>query len=467
MKSLSEWLAIGLLALTLSGNVAVAETDATLISENQALALFFQRNLNLLLAQYNIDSALANEVIASAIPNPSFNVEIFELSKNSNQILSSHTPSGGTINTGGSIGCTPSSSLAPGASHNCGAGEWYTFSQLVEMAGKRGLRMQSANLATQAAESDFRDAVRIFSNMVRGSYYALLQAQKNRWLAQDIVNFYQEILQSNRLKAQAGAIADSDLLKMEIEALQASSDLDNAEAAVEQAQAGLAVMLNWPDKSMKFLTDEQWPPFKNLGQDLSADKLLNKALALRPDLQGDKLRADKAEKDLARARRLSIPDITVNIGEARDPGNTVLNTYFVGVSIPLPLFYQYQGEKSQSAVTLNQTRLAAEQTELQVRNDLESALAAWKSANMVMKIYENKLVTQATQVRERLALAYQRGATTVLDFIQAQRDYKKVMLEYYTAGVNRVNAYYNLAAAIGVEPNAEFAHNADLPVEAE
>jgi cobalt-zinc-cadmium efflux system outer membrane protein len=186
---------------------------------------------------------------------------------------------------------------------------------------------------------------------------------------------------------------------------------------------------------------------------------------LRPDLFADKLRADQAEKYLDRARRLKFPDITFNAGYARDPGNTVLNTGFMGVSIPLPLFYQYQGEESQSAVTLNQMRLAAEQTELGIRSDVENALAAWKSADSIMQRYENELLNRAGKVRERMELAYQHGGTSVLDFIQAQRDYKAVMLEYFTAATNRVNSYYDLAKSLGVEPDAEMSRNIDFPLE--
>ena len=429
---------------------AQAMAEPIKLTEKQAIALFYQRNLDLLVARYNIENAMAQEIIASAIPNPSISIQINELSRNPGQ-------------NSNAIGCPPSSAAA-GQNVNCGSAPYYTFSQLIEMAGKRGLRMQSAAIAMQAAESDFSDAVRILTNMVRDAYYGLLQAQKNCWLAQEIVNYYKDIVSSNRFRHQAGDIAESDLLRIEMEALRAQSDLDNAEAAVEQAQAALAVTLNWPDKSMQFVVEEQWPTIKNIGQNFSPDVLLNKALVLRPDLQGDRLRADQAEKDLIRARRLKIPDITFNGGFAHDPGNTVLNTGFFGISVPLPVFYQYNGEEDQAATSLNQMRLAAEETELGIRSDVENSLATWKSANSVMNRYESELLDRARKLRERMELAYRKGGTTVLDFIQAQRDYKSVMLDYYTAATNRVNAYYDLAKALGIEPNAELTQHVEDPM---
>lgn len=420
------------------------------VSEKQIITLFFQRNLGLLVARYNIENALAQEIISSTIPNPVISIEVLELSQNPGQNSTS-------------IGCAQTF-VNSGFSHNCGPAEYYSFSQLIEMAGKRGLRMQSSAIATQAAESDFRDAVRMLINILRGAYYNLVKFQKNQWLAHETLNSYQKIININRLRFQAGDIAESDLLRLEIEAMRAQSNLDNANAAIEQAQAALANSLNWPNKSMEFVAEEQWPKLKNLGQDQPLNELLNKALSLRPDLQADKLRADQAEKDLIRARRLKFPDVTFNAGYARDPGNTVLNTGFMGISVPLPLFYQYQGEESQSAVNLNEMRLAVEQTELDIRLDVENALAAWKSANKILQRYDNELLPRAKWVKERMEIAYQKGGTSVLDFIQAERDYKTVLTDYFAAETNRIIAYYNLATSLGIEPDADQSDHLDFSI---
>ena len=439
--------ALGILLL-LSGGAVHAE--AVNITENQAIELFFQRNLDLLAARYNIENAQANQIIASAIPNPTIGIEVLELGHNINQ-------------NSNAIGCSQTLGKT-GQNHNCGPAEYYTFTQLIEMAGRRGLRMQSTAIATQAAESDFRDAVRIFTNMVRDAYYGLVQAQKNRWLAQEIVNYYKDIVGDNRLRYQAGDIAETDFMRIEMEEMRAKSDLDNAQAGVEQTQATLAQILNWSDKSLDFIAAEDWPKFSDIGQTLKREAMINKALALRPDLLGDKQRADQAEKDLIRALRLKYPDLTFNAGQARDPSNTVLNTFFLGVSAQVPLFYQFQGEENQALVNLKQLRVAAEQTELGVRADVVNALAAWNSSNKVVQRFETELLDRARKVRERMELAYMKGGTTVLDFIDAQRDYKSVMLDYYTAAINRVNAYYDLAKALGMEPNAELTKNTENPM---
>lgn len=402
------------------------------LSIDEALSLFYQRNLDLIAAQYNIDESRAEALIASAIPNPTLGIQISELSNRPNM-------------GSNASGCNHDSTVS------CGPAEYFSFSQLIEVAGKRGLRMESSGFAIQAAESDLRDAVRIFSNMVRDAYYSLLQAQKNRSLAQEIVGHYQEISKANNLRMKSGDISESDFLRVKMEAMRAQSDLDSAQTALEKAQAGLAMLLRWPDSSLQYEADEQWPEIKDIGQTLSKDELIDKALQQRPDLQADKQRAQQAEKELELARRLKYPDVTLNAGYARDPSNNALNSFFVGVNVPVPLFYQYQGESDKAAVNLNKNQLAVEQTELGIRNDVASALATWNSSDKIVKRFQDGLLDDALAVRNSSELAYNKGATSVLDFIEAQRSYKNVMRDYTEAMINRTNAYYDLASSLGEE----------------
>lgn len=420
--------------LGLLGSVMAFQAQAQTVplSIDEALAIFYQRNLDLIAAQYNIDQSRADAVIAAAIPNPTLGVQISEISNRPNM-------------GSNASGCNHDASVS------CGPAEYFSFSQLIEVAGKRGLRIESSGFATQAAESDFRDAVRIFSNMVRDAYYDLLLAQKNHWLAQEIVDHYHAISKANQLRMNSGDIAESDFLRVKMEAMRAQSDLDTAQTAVEQAQAGLAVILRWPKDGLAFEAKEQWPEIKDLGQNGSLDALINTALQQRPDLLADKQRAAQTEKELELARRLKYPDVTVNAGYARDPSNNTLNSFFVGVSVPVPLFDQYQGQSDKAAVALNQNQLTVEQTELGIRNDVANTLATWHSTDKIVQRFQSGLLDDALAVRNSAELAYSKGATGVLDFIEAQRSYKNVMRDYSQALINRANAYYDLAKALGEE----------------
>ena len=117
----------------------------------------------------------------------------------------------------------------------------------------------------------------------------------------------------------------------------------------------------------------------------------------------------------------------------------------------MPIFYQYKGEEDKASVNLSQSRVTAEQTELAVKNDVISALATWSRADKIVQRFKDGLLNDALSVRNSSELAYSKGATSVLDFIEAQRSYKNVMRDYYAAEINRATAYYNLEKALGVD----------------
>ena len=53
-----------------------AQGQTVPLSIDEALAIFYQRNLDLIAAQYNIDQSQADAIIASAIPNPTFGFQL-------------------------------------------------------------------------------------------------------------------------------------------------------------------------------------------------------------------------------------------------------------------------------------------------------------------------------------------------------------------------------------------------------
>jgi cobalt-zinc-cadmium efflux system outer membrane protein len=69
--------------------------------------------------------------------------------------------------------------------------------------------------------------------------------------------------------------------------------------------------------------------------------------------------------------------------------------------------------------------------------------------------FQDGLLDDALAVRNSSELAYSKGATSVLDFIEAQRSYKNVMHDFYAAEINRANAYYDLEKSLGVELDAD------------
>lgn len=405
-----------LLNLWLSASWAAAEP----LSESQVIGLFYARNLSLISAEFGLETAQAQKVIAAAIPNPELNLYSQELAPN-----------------------YPISSNGPVI--------YVSVSQLIETAGKRRLRMENSLLGEQAAESDLRDAIRILTQAVRRAYYDLLLAQETMDATQEQSRHVQRLVEVQKKRFDVGDISERDLTRIKIEALKSQSDIDKNTAQIVSARSQLAVFLAWPENTGSMSVKDQWPDGKALGGLKDEVSAMNAALERRPDLLATRTRYTQAKQgvDLAKAQR--IPDVKITAGFAHDLGNYVQNSATLGLSVPLPLFYRQEGEIAQAGIRSNDAELRVRQTEVAVRSEVSTAFAAWISANTIVKRFETEVMQKAKHIRDSAEIAYTNGSTDILDLIQAQRDYRNTILDYYQAQANRAYAYADLKMAIGEE----------------
>ena len=409
-------------AITLQAEAVSAGPLA--ITEQQAIALFYQRNLGLIAASLNIDDAQAQEIIAAAIPNPVFSLIVSEL----NPKISRPENRGQAV-----------PAVLP------------QIQQLIETAGKRRLRIESSELATEAVNFDVQDVARVLTNAVRRSYYNLLLAQKTLKVASDNLERYREILRVNEVRLKVGDVAAVDFIRIEVESLKIQGDQDQARAALNQARADLLLLLGWPENSIEITAVEAWPEAAPEIALARQDQLVERALERRPDMKAARIRIAQAKKMLTLAQRLVIPDVTISAFYERDAGNFFPNSGGVGISLPIPLFYQQKGQISKARVGVTTAELALAQSEQGVRTEVLKASASWQSADAIARRFETSVVKRIETLRKAREIAYQKGAVGVLDLIDAERSYKAIMLDYYTALANRSKAWADLLMAYGEE----------------
>ncbi|WP_256377066.1 TolC family protein [Nitrosospira multiformis] len=394
------------------------------ITEQQAIALFYQRNLHLIAASLNIDNAEAQEIIAGAIPNPVFSFTLQEL--------------------------TPKA-FARESRHLAVPAQVPQIQQLIETAGKRRLRIESSELATEAVNFDVQDVARLLTNAVRHNFYNLLLAQKTVSVANNNLEHYLELVRVNEIRLKAGDIPPMEVVRIEVESIKAQADRDRAQAELNQAQADLLLLLGWPEDSPEISAVEAWPEAIPEIAMIGQEELVRGALDRRPDMRAARVRIAQARKMLTLAQRQIIPDVTISAFYARDQGNQFANTGGVGISVPIPLFYQQKGEISQARVGLNSSELALRQIEQSVRTEVMKAAAAWRSADTIARRFEASVTGKVEVLRKSQETAYRKGAVGVLELIDSQRSYRAIMLDYYTALANRSKAWADLLMAYGEE----------------
>ena len=168
------------------------------------------------------------------------------------------------------------------------------------------------------------------------------------------------------------------------------------------------------------------------------------AMDTRPDLKAAVEAVDKAKTDnkLAIANGTSDPTWGFDIGR-----NPPLPSYIgFSVSFPLRIFDKNQGEKLRTKLDIDRADKARLAAEAQVLSDVDTAHATVASAIELLKPYKKEYLPQATEVREIVTFAYQRGGASLIDFLDAQKQYRDIQLNY----VNLVGSYLTAASQLNL-----------------
>jgi cobalt-zinc-cadmium efflux system outer membrane protein len=121
-----------------------------------------------------------------------------------------------------------------------------------------------------------------------------------------------------------------------------------------------------------------------------------------------------------------------------------LNTLGASVSIPLRIFDHNQGEKLRTKIDIKRNEKLRQGVETQVFSDVDSAYATLGSNITLLKPYKQQYLEQAVRVRDTVLFSYQHGGAALLDFLNAESEYRAVELNY----VNLVGSYLTAAAQL-------------------
>jgi len=372
-------------------------------------------NTTLLAGLLNIDELKAEEITAHLRPNPDFT-----LSADGTQITPSNgvwQPLAGTF-------------ISPGVSY------------LFERRNKRNLRYQVAKQGTAIGVAQQADLERTLLFNLRSVFVGVLQAKAVLHLAEDNLDYYDKVLKISRDRYEAGDIAQIDLDRLELQRLQYESDLQTALVNLRTTKINLLALLDDHRPVDSFDLEGQF----DFSEELAAlDDYRKDAFDARPDLRAAVLSVQQAETSYQLAEANGSTDPTVSAwythnGSYNNP--EALNTLGVSLSIPLRIFDRNQGEKLRTKIDINRNQKLRQGVEIQVYSDVDSAYALLASNIALLKPYKRQYLDQAVRVRDTVFFSYQHGGASLLDFLNAEADYRTVQLNY----VNLVAAYLTTAA---------------------
>jgi cobalt-zinc-cadmium efflux system outer membrane protein len=416
MKGLSQRLCLASLVTALLAQTCLAQKALTW---QEVRDKFEVANPSLLAGQIGVDESRANEITAYLRPNPNLAILADQID-----------PFPGGPSHG------PFSFLLPSA----------TLTYLHERQHKRELRLDSAKEATGIAISQQADLERTLLFNLRSAFVQTLQQKAVLDLARENLSYYDHVLDVNRDRYKAGAIAQVDLDRLELQRVQYESDLQTAEVNLRTAKIQMLALLNDRTPIEQF---DVTGPFDFSPQVAPLDDVRQAALDTRPDLRAALQSVEKARTDHRLAVSMGSTDPTFGVDVGRNPP---IDQYFgVSVSIPLRFFDRNQGEKQRTQLDIDRNQRLMDATRAQVFSDVDSAYATLASTVALLQPYKAHYLQQALRVRDTISFSYEHGAASLLDFLNAQADYRGVQLNYLTLVGSYLDAAGQLNMAVGRE----------------
>jgi cobalt-zinc-cadmium efflux system outer membrane protein len=324
-------------------------------------------------------------------------------------------------------------------------------SYLIERRNKRNLRLESATGATAIAESQAADLARTLLFNLRTAFNQALQSKAILAAASEGLEYYDRMLGLSRERFRAGDIAQVDLDRLELQRVQFESDVRTAEVNARTAKIQLLALLNDRTPVDQFDVTGQ---FDFSEQILVLDELRETALTTRPDLRAAAQAIDKAKTDYRLAAANGATDPTLSTWYSHNPSfNNPFdnNTIGVSASIPLRIFDRNQGEKARTQLDIRRNERLEQAARAQVFSDVDSAYATLNSSLALLRPYKSKYLQLAARVRDTISFSYQHGGASLLDFLNAQNDYRSVQVNY----LNLVGAYMTAASQLNLAVGRE------------
>jgi cobalt-zinc-cadmium efflux system outer membrane protein len=415
---------VQMMQAAIPGLPAPPPAGSSALTWEQAKAKFEAVNPVLKSDQSNVDEMKAEEITAYLRPNPQF-----AMTADGTQIA----PKDGVWQP------TKGTFLVP------------NFSYLHERDHKRELRLESAKEGTQITVSQHEDLTRNMLFTLRSAFVETLEAKAVLDLAKADMEYYDKIIDISKAMYADGDLAQIDLDRIELLRVQYETEIQTAIVNLRTAKIALLQLLDdrTPvdqfDVSGPFDFSSELKPLTDFEQ---------AALDARPDLRAAIQGIEQAKTNHKLAIANGSTDPTYSAWYTWNSSNNNPNgqqTLGLGVEVPLRIFDKNQGEKQRTLIDIDRNQQLTDAARAQVFSDVDSAYEQVRSNVALLEPYKAQYRDQATRVRDTVTYAYQHGGASLMDFLNAQSDYRVVQLAY----LELVGAYLTAAGQLNLAVGRE------------
>lgn len=398
-----RWVLIAFVCLLLSGNTAMADE----LSISQAVEQALNNNPAVASGMLSADAAKQAIKGARALTNPEI-------------------------------------SVSPNLVGAAGSDSAIFISQPLELNGTRKVREDIAALQATAAAFDAESIKQALTMQVKQTYWDIVKAQELVQLNQANLTYLETLRAAVQKQYDVGTVPGSQLIKTEVEHAKAIQELSQAQLALTQAKTSLNSLMN---RSMdQDLTAKDRLTFSTTIID--REQLRNLAQTQRPEIASAQAQTNAASHETRAIQVKNSPDIAVQARTETFDSNTNSG---IAVVVTLPLFDwgSVKADKKRAEITTQSHKKHLESVKNQISLDVEQAILEVETSSQIVREYQRGILDKSDELAQMAQTGYEKGATSYLEVLEAQRTLRNIKTEYYTALADHAKSIAQLEWATG------------------
>jgi cobalt-zinc-cadmium efflux system outer membrane protein len=320
----------------------------------------------------------------------------------------------------------------------------------VDLGGER-----KARIDLSVSEKDLTSAMLAdyFRNLQADATLFYLEAMKHRQLYIVRNNSYQtmkRLAEADSIRFRLGSIMEIDAIQSKLETGVLRNEMIHAVSEWKNALSDISIFTGVFMTDTLFLPSSQFPV---VSRDFRLNDLVTEAQNNRADLQAAFQNKNVAQKALVLTRKGRNTDVDLKFGFSNlylVGDNSSSPGVYAGVALPLKFSNFNKGELKMAEFRVEQSERIYDQAELKIKNEVIQAWEYYKDYCRQVENFNNGLLEDAENVRKGKIYSYQRGETSLLEVLNAQRTYNDVQSAYYETLFNQAAALVQLERATGI-----------------
>ncbi|HET7318533.1 MAG TPA: TolC family protein [Nitrospirota bacterium] len=327
-----------------------------------------------------------------------------------------------------------------------------TLNQNILDFGKTSSQVDVSKYNLEASRDDLQSTQDSVIQSVKQDYYGVLQARRNRDVAEDVIKQFQLHLDQAKGFYDVGTKARIDVIKAEVDLSNAKLDLINKDNAFKIAWVTLKNVMGVPDAPEGTYTIEEKLTFEKYT--ITLDEAVSHALDKRPDYKSAVAKRQAAESNISLQQSGHYPvlsgNASYNWAEIDQSPYQLNHGWSAGVVLTVPLFSGFLTSHQVAEAKANLYILKAneESTRQQIMFDVRQAYLNLQAAEASIATAQ----LAADQAKENMDLAngrYAAGVGSPIEVSDAFATYVTAQANYTSALSNYKIAQASIERAMG------------------